>query len=53
LAAELKSNFDEEAVLFPEGKGIFDVIADGELIYSKYKTDRFPEPNEVTKLLKG
>lgn len=27
--------------------GIFDVHLDGELVYSKYQTFRFPEPGEV------
>jgi len=40
-----------ETELFAEGKGIFDVVADGHLIYSKYETGRFPEPNEVTTIL--
>ncbi len=51
LAAELRSNFDIEASLFAEGKGIFDVVVDGVLLYSKYETHRFPETDEVTKLI--
>jgi selT/selW/selH-like putative selenoprotein len=27
--------------------GIFDVRVDGELIYSKHETGRFPEPEEI------
>lgn len=33
--------------------GIFEVKVDGKLVYSKEKTGRFPEPGEVTKLLKA
>ena len=51
LAAELKENFGVETELFAEGKGIFDVVVDGDIIYSKYKTGRFPEPDEVTTIL--
>ena len=51
LAAELKENFEVEAELFAEGNGIFDVLLDASLIYSKYKTNRFPEPGEVTKII--
>jgi selT/selW/selH-like putative selenoprotein len=51
LAAELKESFDVESTLFPEGKGIFDVLLDSKLIYSKYETQRFPEPNEVTGII--
>lgn len=41
-----------DAVLFEEGKGIFDVVRDGELVYSKYETGRFPEPGEVTGIIR-
>jgi len=53
LAAELNSSLGIDAILFPEGKGIFDVVVDGALLYSKYETLRFPEPGEVTQLIKG
>jgi predicted Rdx family selenoprotein len=32
--------------------GIFDVHLDGELLFSKYETFRFPEPGEVEGLLR-
>jgi predicted Rdx family selenoprotein len=51
LAAEIKAEYDVDAILFPEGKGIFDVLSNGVLIYSKYETGRFPEPWEVNKRL--
>jgi selT/selW/selH-like putative selenoprotein len=50
LSAELQ-NLGAEIVLHAEGKGIFDVSVDGTLIYSKYKTGRFPKPGEVTALI--
>ena len=34
------------------GGGIFDVRLDGELIYSKHETGRFPEDAEVLQALK-
>lgn len=40
-----------EIILHADGKGIFDVTVDGELIYSKYQTGRFPEPGEILDLL--
>jgi len=40
-----------ESELLAEGKGIFDVVVDGDIVYSKYKTGRFPESNEVTAIL--
>jgi selT/selW/selH-like putative selenoprotein len=53
LAAELKEKFNTESELFAEGKGIFDVVIDNELIYSKYDTGRFPDREEVTKLIQA
>ena len=31
----------------PGASGQFDVVADGELIFSKKQLDRFPEENEI------
>ena len=43
--------FGLKAKLIPGSNGIFDVIVDGELVFSKDKTGRFPNPGElVTKL---
>jgi len=33
--------------------GIFDVRADGKLIFSKSETGRFPDPGEIINTLKG
>jgi selT/selW/selH-like putative selenoprotein len=46
LAAELKQRFSVDARLKPGHKGVFDVVVDGDLVYSKYETHRFPKPNE-------
>ena len=27
--------------------GVFDVVVDGKLIYSKHQTGRFPDPEEI------
>ena len=51
LAAELRSTLGVEAELIQGSRGVFDVRRDGELIYSKYETDRFPHPGEVIRLL--
>ena len=52
LTAELKAALPNIVVeLLPEGKGIFDVKVDGELIYSKYSTGRFPLSGEVADLV--
>lgn len=51
MAAELEDNLEADTELFAEGGGIFDVVVDGKLIYSKFSTGRFPEKNEVTELI--
>lgn len=53
MAAELEEAFSVKSELFAEGKGIFDVVVNGQLIYSKYQTGRFPEHGEVTKLIRA
>lgn len=40
-------------VLIEGSKGIFDVKADGKLVYSKYTTNRHAEPGELARLLKA
>lgn len=47
MAAELKQRYGVDAVLEKGHKGVFDVVVDGELVYSKHETHRFPRPNEV------
>ncbi|MDG2358019.1 MAG: Rdx family protein [Planctomycetaceae bacterium] len=36
-----------EAELIKGGGGVFDVVLDGALIYSKHETDRFPTDDEI------
>lgn len=38
--------------MLPSSGGIFEVRAAGDVVYSKEDTDRFPEEDEVGKLLK-
>jgi selT/selW/selH-like putative selenoprotein len=33
------------------GKGQFDVVRDGEVVFSKHETGRFPEEDEVASLV--
>jgi hypothetical protein len=40
---------DAEAIA--GGKGQFDVIADGALVFSKHELERFPEDGEILGLL--
>ncbi|MGQ0655463.1 MAG: Rdx family protein [Betaproteobacteria bacterium] len=53
LAAEIRQAFGVEPVLVKGADGVFDVDADGELVYSKYRDGRFPEPAEVIDRLKA
>lgn len=40
-----------DAKLTKGSGGVFDVVADGKLVFSKRDTGRFPEPGEVARLL--
>ena len=42
-----------KAELVKGSNGVFDVTADGVLVYSKHSTGRFPENAEVLKALRG
>jgi len=41
-----------EVKLVPGHNGIFDVLVDGEMVFSKYKAGRFPNYGEVASKLK-
>jgi len=47
LAARIKAQTGDEPVLIRGDNGIFDVVADGDLIFSKHDAGRFPEEDEV------
>ena len=42
----------ESKLIAGEG-GIFEVTVDGEVVYEKAKTGRFPDKGEVSKILEG
>jgi selenoprotein W-related protein len=42
-----------QAELIKGSGGIFDVTADGALIYSRHRTGRFPDNAEVLQALRG
>ena len=42
-----------QAELIGGSSGIFDVTADGALVYSKHRTGRFPENAEVVQALRA
>jgi selenoprotein W-related protein len=50
LTAKLLSNFKQKIqgfTLVPAGGGCFEVTVNGELIYSKLQTDKFPDEQTV------
>ena len=53
LTAEIERELGVRARLVRGDKGIFDVAADGKLVFSKYGVGRFPEPGEVVAALRG
>ena len=47
MAAEIKKKHGVVCQLIQGRGGVFDVVADGELIFSKHEQGRFPEHAEV------
>ena len=53
LKKDLEKNVKNVKIsLEPGDKGIFDVYGDKKLIFSKYKEGRFPESDEIVKMVK-
>ncbi|MBL7033860.1 MAG: Rdx family protein [Candidatus Delongbacteria bacterium] len=48
---KLKQSLDIDIELMPGHGGVFDVLLDGSLVYTKRQTGRFPEGQEITNLL--
>jgi selenoprotein W-related protein len=53
LAAKLKSDLGAQASLVAGAGGIFDVVVDGNLVYSKHQTGEFPDEAALVESLKG
>jgi selenoprotein W-related protein len=47
LAARIKQDFGVTPELIQGKGGVFDVVVNGQLIYSKKETGRFPDHEEV------
>ena len=47
LAKALKKRYGVDAKLIASSGGVFEVVKDNELIYSKKATGRFPDENEI------
>ena len=52
LAAELKKAFGMDSELVSGKRGDFEVVVDGKKVFSKHKLSRFPEPGEVSKIIR-
>lgn len=53
MAAELREHFPGvEVQLIPGSGGVFEVVSDGRLVFSKKQTGRHAEPGEVVSLLR-
>jgi selT/selW/selH-like putative selenoprotein len=53
LAAAIKKELTLDVKLIKSGGGLFEVMADKKLIFSKKKEHRFPEHSEILESLKN
>ena len=53
MAAEIKKQTGVDSELIAGGGGIFDVMVDGKMIFSKHEKERFPEDSEILDQLKA
>jgi selT/selW/selH-like putative selenoprotein len=51
LAQEIKRSLGVEPQLVKGDNGVFDVLADGALVFSKHRDGRFPAPGEIVQRL--
>jgi selenoprotein W-related protein len=53
VADDVSTKFgnDVEIELIPSSGGVFEVSLDGQLLFSKQKTGRFPEQKEVDEMM--
>jgi selT/selW/selH-like putative selenoprotein len=53
LEAKITAELGIESELIRGDNGIFDVVVDGELVFSKGATGRFPLEDEIIELLRA
>lgn len=53
MAAELTEALGVKPRLIQGSGGVFDVVVDGRLVFSKHRVGRFPEPGEVLAVIRG
>jgi len=52
VAAEIERELGVTARLVKGARGVFDVVVDGRLVFSKDRAGRFPDPGEVVRLIR-
>ena len=52
MAAEIRQALGIEPELLKGANGIFDVAADGKLLFSKHRDGRFPDADEIIQSLR-
>ena len=52
MGDELKKEFGAEIELIAGGGGIFDISVDDNMVFSKFEKGRFPQPEEIVRLIK-
>ncbi len=52
MAAEIERELGVRAELVKGARGVFDVVVDGRLVFSKGQTGRFPDPGEVVRFIR-
>lgn len=53
MAAAIEKEFKVKSKLIAGGGGIFDVVCDGTMVFSKFEAGRFPEEAEVLDALRA
>jgi len=51
MGDELKNNLGADIELVAGSNGIFDIMVDGKLIFSKFKEGRFPQADEIIRCI--
>ncbi len=51
MSAEILESGPADIALLAGGGGVFDVKVDGELVFSKQASNRFPDPGEIASLI--
>jgi selT/selW/selH-like putative selenoprotein len=53
LGEELEGKFGAEVELLSSDGGVFEIVVDGSLLFSKKSLNRFPEEGEIPYLLEA